>query len=461
MLRRFIAAPLAGFALHAQALPVPATPTAPDAPLSAMALPIRVELPPLFKAVDAQAPISPPNVETWAPIQGHESAWFRFNLIREPLQLRLRDDELGLRVKCHFGMDVGVKLASYVKVVGSCGRAPEEPRTALLSLRTRVALTPQWQFELRDLEADVVPLDTCKVTFVGYDITDQVAAGMQQNLVDAARAFEKLVAGKALVRQKAEEAWSLLQKPVEIRKGAWLLMDPVKLRMAPPHTEGDTLVITPQLLARPRVLLGDPPPAGTAPLPDLEVGPVEDPDFHVRVEARLPYPDATLQLTELMSGMQVPTSHGTLQIQSVALRAQQDRLVIELNLTGAMEGIVLLEGRPTLDADGLPRLDDLDFTLDSHSWIQRTGAWLLHSSLRRTLQDQVTKMLAQEVQQVRDLAQANLNRNLGPGMDLAGSLDKLRVDAIVLEPDALHTFAAADGQLTLKVSQAPTLPVAF
>ena len=454
---RGLAAALAGLALRAQAPQAPVVSPA-EPPPSAMSLPIRVELPPLFKAVEAQAPLSPPNVETWAPIEGHAGTWFRYNLIREPLHLHVQDDQLSMRVLCHFGMDVGVKALGYVKAVGSCGRAPEEPRRAMLEVRTRLALTPQWTFELKDFHADATPLDPCRVTFLGYDITDQVAAGMQQNLGDAAHAFEKLVADKALVRQKANEAWTLLQKPVEIRKGAWLVMDPVKLRLAPPHTEGDTLVLTPQLLARPRVLLGDPPPAGSAPLPDLDLGPVEDTGFHVRVEARLPYPDATLQLTELLAGTKVDTSHGQLLIQSVALRAKADRILLELNLGGAMEGSVVLEGKPSLDADGLPKLDDLDFTLASKSWIQRTGAWLLHGSLRRTLQEQVTKMLAQEVQEVRDLAKANLNRPLGPGLDLAGSLDALRMESISVEPDSLHTFALAEGQVTLKVSQAPMLP---
>lgn len=459
-MRRAALASLAGLALRAQA-PAPVQAAPPEPPPSVMALPIRVELPPLFKAVDAQAPISPPNVETWAPIKGHESAWFRFNLVREPLRLHLRDDQLSVRVMCHYGMDIGVKAGGYVKALASCGRAPEEPRRALLQLHTRFALTPQWNFELRDLSAEVLPVDPCKITFLGYDITDQVGEGMEQNLVEAAHSFEKLVADKALVRQKAAEAWTQLQKPVEVTKGAWLVMNPVKLRLSPPRTEGDTLIVTPQLLARPKVLLGEAPPAGAATLPDLEVGPVEDPGFHVRVEARMPYADATLQITDLVRGMKVPTDHGTLELRTVALAARQDRLLVELDMGGALEGVVTLEGRPTLGPDGYPRLDDLDFSLDSRSWILRTGAWMLHSSLRRTLQEQVAKVLAQQVEQVKGLANANLNRNLGPGMDLKGSLDRLRVDAIAVEPDALRTFADADGTLTLNVTQAPQLPGAF
>ena len=69
---RQVALLLSALSLVAQTPPAPAPTSAFVEGLepSTLALPIRVDLDVLLKQVEAQAPLSPPNVETWAEIKG-------------------------------------------------------------------------------------------------------------------------------------------------------------------------------------------------------------------------------------------------------------------------------------------------------------------------------------------------------------------------------------------------------
>ena len=116
---------LSALSLVAQVPPTPAPASASafveELEPSTLALPIRVNLDALLKQVEAQAPLSPPNVETWAEIKGKPRTYFRFNLIREPLSLRVKDSQVSLRVVANFGMDVGLRtLGNHYTVMGSC-----------------------------------------------------------------------------------------------------------------------------------------------------------------------------------------------------------------------------------------------------------------------------------------------------------------------------------------------------
>jgi hypothetical protein len=440
-MRPALLAPLLGLALSAQAPPA-----------SSLALPVRVDLDPIFKQVEAQAPLSPPNVETWAPIPGKPLAYARYNLIREPLTITLRDDRLRVRTLCRYGLDLGLKGPGFIKAVGSCGRAPEQPRRVLVEVDTELVLTPRWSLELRNTKAEATLMDACAITFMDVDITDQVSGGMRDALKTAAEQLGKQVRENSLVRDRALEAWKLLQQPQELQKGVFLAMRPEAIRLGPFKTEGRTLVLSPEILARPLVVVGQLPPQDEKPLPDLDPAPPAAPGFRVDAETLLPYAQATLQMTDMMQGKKFDTGKGDIEIRTVALdAAPEGKVLVELDMAGAFDGVVTLTGQPAITPEGQLRLEGLDFTLESQSRLVRFGSWLFHGKLKALLQEKVNAAAAQQFKDLQGLMQGALNRPLAPGMAIVGSLRTLKVDRVETGSEALRLFAHLEGDARLEV----------
>jgi hypothetical protein len=416
---------------------------------STLALPIRVELGPLLKQVEAQVPLSPPNVETWAEIKGKPRAYFRFNLYREPLGLKMKDDQVSVRVVANFGMDVGLRtLGNHVAVMGSCGRSPEPPRRVLLELKTAIGVLPAWGLELRQTAFEVTPFNSCEITFLGFDITDQVTAGMKENLSAGTETLARLVRENALLRQKAQEAWSQFSQPIELRKDLYLLFNPRRIRLAPLSTQGRTLVITPEIEAQPRLVLGPRPQVETPPLPDLEVNARPQPGFRLRVEADLSYLHASEQLAAEVVGRTFETDKGRFEITAARVWGDQGKAMLEIGLRGRITGKVTLSGKPVADpATSSLRLSDLDFTLDSRSWLARMGDWLYHSDLRKVLSDKAHFLMDQQFQGLRETIQAGLNRQLAPHLQLSGSLRAFRVAAVTTGVDGFKSQAYLEGEV--------------
>jgi hypothetical protein len=437
------------FLLALTALPL----VAQDLPPSFIAAPVVVDLAQLFGAAERATPKVPPGVETWINLPGPAlgGASYRYNLYRDPLDIQLSGNRLQVRTTVNYWLQVGVRMQGWIKGVASCGVAPQPFRRARLGLQAEVALKPDWSLDLRITPEDPQMVDPCQVTPLGVDITAKVLAGMKDALVKAAQGMEAQLRDSTLLREKVGNAWLLAQQPMELSPGVQLMLNPERVRLSPWHSEGNSLTITPEIEVRPTLTLGPAPVVPYRPLPPLDLSP--DPiqsGFRLRVEADLGYAQATEQLTRQVVGQRFETDKGTFEVQSVAVRGAGGKVLLEVGLKGRVDGTLTLAGTPRFDPEtGTIRLDGLDYTLESRSWITRLGVWMFRSSLRQTLSDKCNWFMDKSFQDLRAQAQAGLNRDLGPALALSGTLEGFTLDRIQVLDDRLGLVALLDGQMRI------------
>jgi hypothetical protein len=425
----------------------------PDTPPSFIAAPVVVDLAALFAAAERATPRVPPGVETWTNLPGPAlgGATYRFNLYRDPLDCSITGNRLVLRTTVNYWLQVGLRMKGWVQGMASCGVAPESFRRARLGLQAEVGLTPDWGLDLRLTPEEPEQLDPCQVTLLGYDITDKVLAGMKDSLVKAARGMEQQMRDSTLLRAKVENAWLQAQQPVALSPGVNLLLNPERVRLSPWRSEGSALTITPEIQIRPILTLGDPPLVPYRPLPPLDLSPAPiQPGFQLRVEADLAFDQATAQLARQMVGQVFETDKGTFAVQSVAVRGSGGNVLLEIGLKGRLDGKLTLTGHPRFDEQsGSIRLDGLDYTLESQSWITRLGDWLFRSSLRRTLSEKCDWFMDKSFQDLKAQAQTGLNRQLTPGLAMSGTINGFTLGQIQVQDDRLSLVALMDGQVQI------------
>ncbi|MDP2877849.1 MAG: DUF4403 family protein, partial [Holophaga sp.] len=359
----------------------------PDPGPSFIAAPIRINMEPIFQSVEQLAPKVPPGVETWTPLPSPPSTVYRFNLYRDALNFRIRGNRISMHTTAHYWLEVGLRAGSYVSSMGACGKGKEGFRRVLLGTRADLNLTPAWGLDLKVQLDDPTALSPCTITLLNYDITDQVTAGMKENLLKATTAMEQQVRDSAMLRQKAEALWAQAQQPLALAEGVWLSLNPERIRLAPWASQGRVLIITPELQVRPVITLGPAPLIQVRPLAPLESSTLAiPPGFKVRVDADLPFEHATAQLRRQVQGKRFDTEKGSFEVLDAVVRGQDGKAILELQLQGKITGRLTLQGRPAFDpTSGTLQLMDLDYTLESRSWITQFGEWLFRSTLKKTL----------------------------------------------------------------------------
>jgi len=435
------------------ALPLLPNPLPPDAPPSFIAAPMVVDLAPMFATAERITPKVPPGVESWNNLPGPAigGAAFRYNLYRDPLAIALNGNRVQVNTTVNYWMQVGLRMKGWIKGVASCGMAPESYRRARLGLQAELGLTPDFHMALKITPDEPQKLDPCQLTAVGYDITDKVLASMKDSILKAAQGMEHQLRDSPLLRQKVENAWLQAQQPVELRPGVHLLLNPERMRLAPLHSEGTVLTITPEIQVRPTLTLGELPAPAYRPLPPLDLTPTPiQPGFQLRVATELGFEQATAQLSKQLVGQPFKTDKGTFEVQSVALRGHDGNLLMELGIKGRINGKITLAGKPRFDpASGTLKLDGLDYTVESSSWMTKLGLWLYHASLLKTLNDKSSLFLDKSFQDLRGQAQTGINRELGPGLNMTGTINSFSLDQIQVLDDRLSLVAVLEGQLQI------------
>lgn len=430
----------------------PAFAAAVDPGPSIIAMPLRINLDALFAEAERVVPKVPPGVETWAPFpEGKKPGMrLRFNLYREALNLQMNGPRFTVQTHAHYWMEVGLHVAgNYVKSMGSCGQGKEGFREVILGAEAEVAFTPDWGMDVKTSVLPPQAVNPCQITFLNYDITPKVVKGMEEEMAKASADLGRQLRTTALLRQKAETAWNLLQTPIELVPGIHLSMNPERIRLSPLVTAGKTLIVTPEISARPTVTFGPKPAPGSRTLPALEPSTVPiPPGFHMRLQADVPFEEATAQMVRQMVGRSFETEKGQIEVVEAQVRGENGKAIVDITVKGRITGRITLAGRPVVDlATNSMQLRDLDYTLESRSWLVRTGEWFFRSSLRQMIQEKANFFMAQGLQEARTQVNQHLNRALVPGLSLRGELRELKMEQPMVLSDRFRVEASLEGNL--------------
>ncbi|MBK8726164.1 MAG: DUF4403 family protein [Holophagaceae bacterium] len=432
-----------------------------EPPVSQISLPVRVDISAVLNALEGNIPRTPPGVDTWAPLPDRPDYVYRFSLYRDAIQARAEGDRIVVRTLAHYWIQVGARVfGPFVKTLASCGVGKEGHRAVILGAEAEVFLTPGWHLAVRPRALDPLPVSRCEMTFLGLNATGPVMNGMKGALVEAARNAEVQLRESTFVRSRAKEAWEMAQKPIPVAEGVWLLLRPERVRlgrpMADPAGDGRILLLRPELQARPMLVLGPPPSLPVTPLPALDTAPASGSGVRVALESDLPFQQASEQLGRQLAGRKFETDQGSFEIVSASVRGAGGKALIEVELKGRANGKVALAGRPVYDsALGTLRVEDLDYTFESRSWIENTAEWLLRSSLKRLLQERANLFLDQSFKGLKELLQLALNRPLATGIQLKGTVSELHLGQVRVLEDRFRVDAFLDGQFSLEVTALP------
>ena len=428
---------------------------APENPLppSSVDVPTTLDLQPVFTLIENSVQKTWPAEGAWTYVPGHDDMRYRYYAERTPFSLAMNGAVLTFGTVVNYRAE-GQKKVLFAWIGGSCGYGGDWPRQVRVGFASTGAITSDYGLSTSTVLSDLTPLNTCNVTILNIDVTGSIMGAVRGPLDNATSTLDantKLLTAKPIM----ERGWGQMQAPQSLADATWLLVNPFDVRFGGLNGQGTVLTTSLGVSAKPTIVTGAKPTSPTLPLPPLTVG-EPGKGFHVITEAVIDHATASGILNDAVKGKRL--TYGSRHITVKGARvygAGSDTLVVQIDFNGSKRGHLYLYGRPQLEnISQMLSVPDLDYTLETKDVAMKAASWLLDNQIRDLLRANARWDLKPALSTLRTRLDTALNRDLGNGVTLKGSVDDVEVLGILADGKATHVRVRADGTVSTSVKPA-------
>ena len=369
---------------------------------------------------------------------------------RDSLDLKASGDRVTLQTHLRYRASVGLPA---VGGIASCGFPPDQMKRADVRLGTTLYWRSDWRLGSRGTSLVTTLDDRCQVTVLNVDATPLVKRILDAQSEDLRREIDSLLPTVLDLHGAADSLWQVAQQPMALDSAStiWLTLSPESVSLAPVIGSASAISTALVLGARPRVTVGPKPDVGSQPLPSLTLA-RRSRGIHVPVEIELPFSDLSQKVTTLLSG---ETAGKGMRVGDVKIWGVGDTAVVKLELEGKVNGSLYLLGRVNYDSTSRAvLLSDLRYTLASHDVMSRIKATVGAGRIKSAIDAATGKghlAVGEQLDSLKSRLTQELNRELAPGVRLAGSVNDVRFSRMFTTQTAFVLRVVLDGEAVILV----------
>ncbi|WP_342083334.1 DUF4403 family protein [Dyadobacter sp. OTU695] len=330
-----------------------------------------------------------------------------------------------------------------------------------IRLISKIGITPSWQIKSETYvdSYDWLSEPNIRVAGINIPIKGMVSRMLNKNFDKITGAIDEQVASNLELKKNAELAWNIARQPVMLAKeyDTWLVIVPTGVEMTPLLAKNNILRSVIGIKGYTQTVTSAVKPA-VAPLqklPDLRIVDKVQDDFKIGLISLVSYEDAAKLATKQFAGEKFSFLSGkyNVEVTSVEMYGQNDRLVIKAGLKGSISGDIYLKGIPYYDpVTQQLSLKGLDYDLDTKNTIVRTAGWLLQGQFSRMMEKRMVFPVGDQIADAKNTIQKALaNYKVTEGVVVKGILSDIVPDKVYLTPKHLYSVVFATGRVNLKV----------
>ncbi len=334
-------------------------------------------------------------------------------------------------------------------------------------LRLDPGMSPQWEPTLKARASyQWRRKPTLKVGLLRLDARKILGDALEEKLDELTSELENNLRDSKALRDNITRRWYEMHQVRQLGNGdgnAWLSVDPQRVYLSPLEFEEDALTLEFALAAHLTTLVGDVlPPPEAEPLPDLEISAPPTTGIHLKLPVVLDYEGITASLREKYLGQSINLEQGKVELQDFKLYSAGDSLVLGSQIqteSGTTllnsQGWLYLQGKPQYDSDTrLLYMADFRFTRQVNNPLLSSISWVLQDGLRDRLAESLTYDLSERVAKAKSSLNERINRPIGDGLVMSGSIEDLGVAEIMPREKNLLILLDATGQIAISSSMA-------
>ena len=252
-------------------------------------------------------------------------------------------------------------------------------------------------------------------------------------------------------------AWSSITRVLSVSEEykAWLLVNPNKVTMSPMVIQGDSIQTYLSLSAKPQLNIGEKPMAnGVTKIPDYAQVLGESQRTILVLRTKLPFSETKSLTLKQVGGQTFSSGKKSVTVEDVNYFGINNKLGVELTLSGAYKGKIFLTGTPKIDTlTNLINLPDLEFNLETKNFLVKTAGWILKSNLKKMIQENINFYLTLNLNDTKKELEKQLNEYpLATGFRMKSKIDQLSVDNIQITSDGILLDMGIGGNLGIFTS---------
>ncbi len=281
--------------------------------------------------------------------------------------------------------------------------------------------------------------------------------------------LNQVLKGITDLRPKTADIWALMQEPIYLDKGAWLLIHPDNIAtgvMRPDPHNPLKLVTVLEMSAYPFIYFGDSPVVDKKPLPPLQPYQEGRSGFRAISNTSISFKEATHFLTDPQTGLINTVIPGTgaqkLTVKGIRLYGAGGKVIAEVKLS-YNPFLINLAGKPaqmTIYFRGTPHyslkhrlfyMPDLDFDVKTSDFLVQVAGWILKSDIRKELRKKARILVGPKLDLIQERMNQVLNRKLNSFASITTQVHSLRILDAFADRDGLKTRISLDGDAQLNV----------
>lgn len=430
--------------LLAQALPttgveVPPTP-------SVVEVPIRISLDRLFEVAESQVPLQSGSWPYWSRSGGVPA---RFRAWRGPLSITVQGDELLIQAHVRYFLEARKKIMG-MSMQSSCG-INERPRQAVIGVRVRLDIGPDWSVWPQFLVMPTRFLDACEMTFANIDVTPMVAEEFQRQLsAQLHSAFTLLTPEIQKVRSQAEQNWMVLQQPVQLWKDHWLLLNPQGAALSPMYGQGNWVDVRLALLMSPQVVSGEQPQHQFTQLPTLMQYYPSPTGMRLQLAVDMRYSSLARTMSEELAREPFDIKGHSAVIEALTLSGEGERINASVDLGGELAGSVLIGAQLDFRPDTQRfELSELDYQASLKDALLEADVRLFSNQIRQLLEKSANQQLQDQMQAWRGRLLTTFEQVVPDGMRLDATALHFQDIQVQMAQDSIQLNGLATGHVSL------------
>ena len=340
----------------------------------------------------------------------------------------------------------------------------ERPRIRL-TLATKYDIAENWNLRttsrLVSMEAvSKEERDQCEMSVLKLDVTGKVVDGARGAIEGMLKKADQQLSHISL-RKPITGIWYKLQKPISIAKGTLSLeIRPQSIALGPIKAQDSNLIARLDLLASPRLVSGVKDVPDSIPLPPLGRTTSGTDTAVVLIEGVLAYAAANDMLSKALEGKKFGKWWARVTIVDVtALPAGKGKIILAVKVKGKVNGTLYAVGTPAYEeATDLITVPDLAFDVRSQDALAGMAGWLVNGPFLEDVRGLAKIPASTLLENVIEIANKELNRELSKGVFLRGQLDKATARNVIAAQRGLVARAHATGRLWVEISKDNWIP---
>ncbi len=345
----------------------------------------------------------------------------------------------GRKVLTKLPIEIGITKSTIINNIKASGILD-------LSFITSIDIDSSWNLVTGTSLEYYEWLEEPKLSLGGFSIP---LGKLANNIIDKSKAqlesqIDQSINDQLAIKDKVLEMLKYVENPIQIDTimNSWVSISPQKIYMSEIVNEEEYFIGNITVHGESIITEEKPVIIPELGLPEFSWQESLDEVSHINIIINLSYEKINQYLNENYKGKTFSSDNKSITLNDIEVSNKKDKLVVSSNVSGSVNGQLLITGSPIFDNDKQAfYVDDIDINIKTKNVVHRAAAWLFKSKIKNQLKELLSFSIQDNIGSIQEQIDSQIEQySIDQDLILNADIKKINVDRFVLSSEKIHSF---------------------